>query len=84
MKLKDLTMIATGIRLHNRNGVGNKIELALPYMVYSGQDVHINVENLKLIPLNYDVEIANKDIARFTSRDERFKVVYYIALETDE
>ena len=83
MKLKDLTVTETGILLHNRNGTSNQMEIELPDIDYSGQDTHIKVENLKLMPLDYDVEISPKGLARFTSKDKTFKIVYYLALEND-
>jgi hypothetical protein len=40
-------------------------------------------ENLKLMNLNYDVEVTSKGIARFTStNDSGPKLIYWIALES--
>jgi hypothetical protein len=42
---------------------------------------NFKVENLKMIPADYDVIISNKLLSQFTN--EKFSIRYYIALEPD-
>jgi hypothetical protein len=42
---------------------------------------NFKVENLKMIPTDYDVVISNKLLSQFTN--EKFSIRYYIALEPD-
>lgn len=86
MKLKDLSIDCNGITIFNRNSVGNKhtIELNIECDENSDQpSSFIKVENLKLIPVDYDVTICQKGLARFTSRSEEYRIEYHIALETE-
>lgn len=41
---------------------------------------HMKIENLKFLPMNYNVSLSSKKIARFLSEDE--KTCYFIALES--
>lgn len=84
MKLKDLSIDCSGITIFNRNSVGNKhhISLNVECSDNAGQvPSFIKVENLKLIPVDYDVAICQKGLTRFTSRSEEYKIEYHIALE---
>lgn len=87
MKLKDLSIDCSGITIFNRNSVGNKHHISLN--VECGEDASqvpsfVKVENLKLIPVDYDVAICQKGLMRFTSRSEEYKIEYHIALETTD
>lgn len=83
MKLKDIEIDNTGIRVLNRNLVGNKhhIKLAVDCSTSESAVSVLKVEGLKLISADYDVAICDKGLARFTSRSEEYKVEYHIALE---
>lgn len=83
MKLKDLEIDGAGIRILNRNASGNKHHIKLPVEVFNSDDSvsALKVDNLKLIPVDYDVTICQKGLVRFTSRNEEYRVEYHIALE---
>lgn len=87
MKLKDLSIDCTGITIFNRNAVGNKHHISLSIECsdssVSQAPSFIKVENLKLIPVDYDVTVCQKGLTRFISRSEEYRVEYHIALETD-
>lgn len=82
MKLKDLTVTSSGIKIWNRTNVGNKLKFKIPNMVFDGEESLLKVENLKLIPVDYDVEISNTGISHFISKNEEFKIEYFVALES--
>jgi hypothetical protein len=87
MKLKDIVSDCSGITILNRNATGNSHHISLNVECGSS-DVSenpslIKVENLKLLPLDYDVTICQKGLTRFTSRSEEFKIEYHIALEIE-
>lgn len=85
MKLKDLTIDCNGVKIWNRNNVGNQHHIQIPVeCTEPSQPSLIKVENLKLIPVDYDVAISNKGLARFTSRSEEYRIEYWIALDLDE
>lgn len=86
MKLKDISIDCSGITIFNRNAVGNKhhISLNIECNDSSAQTPSfIKVENLKLIPVDYDVVICQKGLTRFTSRSEEYRIEYHIALEIE-
>lgn len=87
MKLKDLSIDCSGITIFNRNAVGNKHHISLNVECSDSatqqQPSFIKVENLKLIPVDYDVVICNKGLTRFTSRSEEYRIEYHIALEIE-
>lgn len=86
MKLKDLSVDCSGITIFNRTSVGNKYHVSLNVECVSEEQnsSFIKVENLKLIPLDYDVAICSKGLARFTSRNEEYRIEYHVALDTVE
>lgn len=56
-----------------------------PFMKYGGQDAYLNNRHIvKMLPLDYNVEISPKGIARFVSRDSRYKITYFFALNDNE
>lgn len=87
MRLKDIAIDCSGITIFNRNSVGNKHHISLNVECDEtiGEQVpsFIKVENLKLIPVDYDVIICNKGLTRFSSRSEEYKIEYHIALEIE-
>ena len=44
---------------------------------------YFKVENLKIIPGDYDVEISSKNISHFTNKSNDKTIQYWIALEPD-
>ena len=43
--------------------------------------VNLKVDNLKMLPGNYDVSISSKKISQFKSKD--IDLTYYVAVEAD-
>ena len=86
MKLKDLVIDKSGITILNRNTVGNKHNISLTVKC-NDDDIKskffVKVENLKLIPTDYDVSVCKKGLMRFTSRNEEYPIEYHVALEMD-
>lgn len=85
MKLRDIEIDCSGVRILNRSAVGNKHHIKLVVDCFNSDDTvsALKVENLKLIPADYDVTICQKGLARFTSRSEEYRVEYHIALEAN-
>lgn len=56
-----------------------------PFMKYGRQDALLDNKNItKMMLLDYNVEISPQRIARFVSRDSRYKITYFFALEDNE
>lgn len=86
LKLKDIEIDSSGIRVLNKNSVGNRHHIKLPIECFNSTEdtiATLKVENLKLMPGDYDVAICQKGLARFSSRSEEYKVEYHIALEAN-
>lgn len=84
LKLEDIVIDCTGITVLNKKAKGNSHHISLNVECgqdNSGENSFIKVENLKLMPLDYDVSICQKGLARFTSRSEEYKIEYHISLE---
>jgi hypothetical protein len=45
--------------------------------------VYFLVDNLKIMPYDYTVDISSKKISRFTAKNSSKELVYYIAVEAD-
>lgn len=82
-QLNDLSVIGDAgvIRLvvrDKKNDTSNEYSIVVGE---TGQEFVYNfkVENLKIIPTNYDVVISSKLLSQFTN--ERYNIKYYIALE---
>lgn len=84
MKLKDLEINENGIVVMNRNSVGNKykVDIEVECIDDATTPVYLKIENLKLIPLKYEVSVCDKGIVLFQSVDDDFDIEYYVALET--
>ena len=85
LKLKDVVIDCNGIEVLNRNTIGHKHHIKVAVDCSSGSETQsfMKVENLKLIPVDYDVVICQKGLVRFTSRSDEFRVTYHIALEAE-
>jgi hypothetical protein len=86
MKLKDLAVTERGLKVFNRNNVGNQYTVEIP--IDSEDDTFeyiLKVENLKLIPSDYQVTVTKKGIAQFKSNatKETPELEYFIALESE-
>lgn len=81
-KLKELKIDCDCITLMNRNGSGNKYKIKVDINCDEGTvPSYMKVENLNFIPVDYDVAISNKKIARFTSASSDYPITYFATLE---
>lgn len=85
LKLKDLVIDCMGVTITNRSSSTSNEHLIKLDVFWNGSNEKslIKIDNLKLIPVDYDVSICNRGIARFTSRNADYKVQYHIALEVE-
>jgi hypothetical protein len=86
MKLKDFAVTQEGLKVFNRNGVGNEYTIEMP--IDSEDDTFeyiLKVENLKLIPTDYEVAMTKKGIAQFKAEatKETPSLEYFVALESE-
>jgi hypothetical protein len=85
LRATDVSFVGDGSKLSivvgdKKNATGNS------YVVVVGDTdknfkVNLKVENLKMLPGEYDVSISNKKISRFKSSSG--DLVYYVAVEAD-
>ena len=81
MKLKDLAVTKNGVVVMNTNAPGNqyevdtKVETELP-----SPNIVLPVENLKLIPADYDVNINSGGMFQFVSTTAGLNLEYFIAI----
>jgi hypothetical protein len=81
-KLKEIKIDCKQICVLNRNNVGNRFSIQMDIRCTADMpDSFLKVENLKLIPVDYDVAISSKRIARFTSKSSDYPIEYYLTLE---
>lgn len=86
MKLKDFAVTEKGLKVFNRNSVGN--QYTIETTVTSGEESFeyvLKVENLKLIPAEYEVAITKKGIVQFKARATKDtpELEYFVALESE-
>lgn len=83
-KLKDLKIDNKTITVYNKNGVGNKARLDIEILSEPNSPVSLlKIENLKFIPIDYDVTISSKGIARFISKNSEYQIEYYVTLDAE-
>lgn len=89
MKLRDIQIDSKGITVLNRNTagenpIGNTLDISIDVTCeQSTKPSFMKIENLKLIPLDYEVFISEKGIAHFLSRNEEYKLEYFITLDIE-
>lgn len=82
-KLKDIKVSCDNLMIYNSNGVGMRaylnldIECSNPSQV---TDSIFKIENLKLLPLDYEVSISSKGVAHFKSLNDVYNIEYFLAL----
>lgn len=84
MKLKQLAVTKEGLRVFNHD-VGNQYTVEVEVQCGDENAEYIfNVENLKMIPANYEVEISGKGIAHFkaAATTDTPELEYFVALES--
>lgn len=80
LKLKELEITSTGIRAFNKAQSGNQYDIEVDDIQGTGKDQVLLIENLKLLPLDYTVDVADR-VVRFTSVSGDLE--YIISVETD-
>lgn len=83
LAVEDLSFIGDGKKiiarvLDTKNPTGNQFDVDLDTTTKDKFDIQIKVENVKLIPNNYAVEISKAKLAKFDNGDN---VITYIAVE---
>lgn len=82
MNLHDLCITREGLLIYNNNRVGNEYRITIPGMVHKGEMLILKIKNLMcLMNIDYDVEITPLGISRFISRNKKYNLTYFIALE---
>jgi hypothetical protein len=87
MRLKNLKIIQNSMLLYNKKKtvcINNEKIYPIPDMVFFDFEAVLKTENLKLIPLDYDVEISPQGIACFASNLDGYAITYYISLDNAE
>lgn len=81
MKLKDLAITNKGVVVLNTNAPGNQYEIdAAVTTEIDNLNIVIPVDNLKLIPADYDVNIASAGMFQFVSTTPGLNLEYFIAI----
>lgn len=85
LQIPDVSLIGDGETIYltvrdKKNSGSNSYRIAVGETTDTFQ-FNLKVENLKLLPGDYDVIISAKNLAKFTSHSRA--VVYYIAVEPD-
>jgi hypothetical protein len=87
MKLKDFAVTDGGVKVFNRNSVGNQytIDLEMETNGNKGFEYTIKVDNLKFIPSDYAVAISSKGISQFksTACKDVPELEYFVALDSE-
>ena len=87
MKLKDFAVTDCGVKVFNRNSVGNQytIDLEMETNGNKGFEYTIKVDNLKFIPSDYAVAISSKGISQFksTACKDVPELEYFVALDSE-
>ena len=82
-KLKDIKVGDKKMMIFNRNGVGLRAYINLD-IECSGKgkpsDNLFKIDNLKLLPLDYEVAINEKGLAHFKSTNDVYNIEYFITL----
>lgn len=84
MKLKDISITNDSLTIFNRNNVGNEYSYEIDTEGETSDTILLKVENLKLIPLQYKVEVKTSGISHFVSEHEDYKIEYFIALDSSD
>lgn len=82
-KLKDIKISSKNLMIYNRNGVGIRAYLNLDIECSNPKQTNdslFKIENLKLLPLDYEVSISEKGLAHFKSLNDVYNIEYFIAL----
>ncbi len=87
MKLKDFAVTDSGVRVFNRNSIGNQYTIDLNMQNNGGEKFEfvIKVDNLKFIPADYAVAISSKGLSQFKSvaTKDNPELEYFVALDSE-
>jgi hypothetical protein len=83
MKLKDMVMTAKGIILMNKEVGGNQFEMLIDTVTDNDDcEYVVKMENLKLIPNNYEVCVSSQGVVQFKSPENELE--YFILLQSND
>jgi hypothetical protein len=89
LKTSDISFIGTSdnelklVVVDKKNPTANSFESVLDGKTNSVFQANFKVDNLKLYPGSYRVDISSKKISKFTHADPEISTSYYIAIEAD-
>lgn len=78
LKIYNLYISCDGLRLCMKKNDGNSFEIPLKMECESDKVCLLNLKNLKLLPLDYDVTVYDDVSVHFKSRNEEFMVEYLV------
>jgi len=88
LQLPDLCLRTNGgkmelVAMDKKDSTSNNFSIDMGVLPHDDNDFefYFKVENLKLLPGNYDVEVTDKVVSKFTNQD--LDLCYWIALESD-
>lgn len=83
MKLKDLAITKTGVTVLNTDANGNRFDISIPVDTeLDAPNVVIKVDDLKIIPADYDVNVATAGMIQFVSKNPALQLEYFIAIQS--
>ena len=80
MRLKEIEISADGVRIFNSDSPGNEYLTDIDVTAGDGAKATLHVEDLKLIPGDYNVAISTKGIAKFVNSSCGFDLEYFVTL----
>lgn len=83
MKLKDLAITKTGVSVLNTDADGNRFDVTLAVNTeLEDPKVVIKVDDLKIIPADYEVNVATAGMIQFVSKNPALELEYFIAIQS--
>lgn len=80
MRLKELDISKSGVRIFNSENPGNEFMTDIGVVAEEDAKAVLHVEELKFIPGDYQVEITTQGIARFLNTSCGFELEYFVTL----
>lgn len=83
MKLKDLAITKSGVSVLNTDADGNRFDVTLAVNTeLEDPKVVIKVDDLKIIPADYEVNVATAGMIQFVSKNPALELEYFIAIQS--
>lgn len=83
MKLKDLAITKAGVSVLNTDADGNRYDISLAVNTeLEDPRVVIKVDDLKIIPSDYEVNVATAGMIQFVSKNPALELEYFIAIQS--